>query len=267
MTALLAWLWPGIGLPETATLVRLATTTSTDNSGLLQVLLPAFEADTGYEVHTIAVGTGRALALARNGDVDVVLVHARAAEDRFVAQGHGERRLPVMRNAFLLVGPGQDPAGIRGLSDAAAALARIAQTRARFVSRGDDSGTHRRERVLWRASGVHPGGDWYLEAGQGMGKVLQMAGELDAYTLVDGGTWLAYRDRLPLRVLVRGDPRLDNPYSVIAVNPGRHPHVNHAGAQALIRWLTSPRGQALIGDFTLHGEQAFVPTAGAPEGH
>lgn len=266
MVAILAWLWPGIGLPDDATLVRLATTTSTDNSGLLQVLLPAFETDTGYRVHTIAVGTGKALALARNGDVDVVLVHAQAAEERFVAQGYGEGRHRVMRNAFLLVGPEGDPAGIRGMSDVAAALARIAQTRARFVSRGDDSGTHKRERVLWQAARIDPSGAWYLEAGQGMGKVLQMAGELGAYTLVDGGTWLAYRDKLPLRVAVQGDPRLDNPYSVIAVSPRRHPDVNHRGAQALIDWLTSPRGQALIGGFVLHGEQAFVPTAGALEG-
>jgi tungstate transport system substrate-binding protein len=261
MAAVLVWLWPGTGLAEAPTLVRLATTTSTDNSGLLQVLLPAFQRDTRVGVHTIAVGTGKALALARNGDVDVVLVHAKAAEERFVAEGFGEARHPVMRNAFLLVGPEQDPAGIRGMPDAAAALARIAQSRARFVSRGDDSGTHKRERALWRAAGVRPAGDGYLEAGQGMGKVLQMAGELNAYTLVDGGTWLAYRDKLPLRALVQGDPRLDNPYSVIAVSPKRHPDVNHAGAQALIHWLTSPRGQALIGGFTLHGEQAFVPGA------
>jgi tungstate transport system substrate-binding protein len=259
----------GVALPghrpaEPPTLVRLATTTSTDNSGLLQVLLPAFQRDTGYGVHTIAVGTGKALALARNGDVDVVLVHATAAEERFVAEGFGEGRHPVMRNAFLLVGPAQDPAGIRGMPDAAAALSQIARTRARFVSRGDDSGTHKRERTLWRSAGVRQAGDWYLEASQGMGKVLQMAAELNAYTLVDGGTWLAYRDKIPLRTLVQGDPQLNNPYSVIAVNPARHPHVNHAGAQALIQWLTSPKGQALIGGFTLHGAQAFAPTARGP---
>jgi tungstate transport system substrate-binding protein len=247
----------GLALPghrpgETRTLVRLATTTSTDNSGLLQVLLPAFERDTGYGVHTIAVGTGKALALVRNGDVDVVLVHARAAEERFVAEGFGEGRHPVMRNAFLLVGPAQDPAGIRGMPDAAAALSQIALTRARFVSRGDDSGTHKRERALWRSAGVRPAGDWYLVAGQGMGKVLQMAAGLDAYTLVDGGTWLAYRDKIPLQTLVQGDPQLNNPYSVIAVNPARHPHVNHAGVHAL------------IGGFTLHGKQAFAPTARGP---
>jgi tungstate transport system substrate-binding protein len=241
--------------------LRLATTTSTQNSGLLEALLPAFREATGIEVQVIAVGTGRALRLGGAGDVDVVMVHAPEAEERFVAEGGGTRRYPVMKNAFLLIGPPEDPAGIRGERDAAAALRRIAASGARFVSRGDDSGTHKKERALWRAAGVRPAGTWYVEAGQGMGKVLQMADELDAYTLTDQGTWLAYRDRIRLVPLVAGDPRLDNPYAVIPVNPRRHPHVNHEDAMAFVDWLRSPEGQRRIAAFRLHGEQAFVPTA------
>ncbi len=241
--------------------IRLATTTSTENSGLLQALLPAFERATGYRVHVIAVGTGKALRMGRDGDVDVVLVHAPAAEARFVAEGHGLRRHPVMHNDFLLVGPADDPARVRGLTDAAAALRRIAAARAPFVSRGDDSGTHKKERALWQAAGVHPAGRWYREAGQGMGRVLQMASELGAYTLTDRGTWLALRERLALAPLVQGDERLYNPYGIIAVDPARHPGVNHAGAEALIRWLTGREGQRRIAAYRLHGEALFHPDA------
>lgn len=241
--------------------LRLATTTSTQNSGLLDHLLPAFREATGIEVHVIAVGTGRALRLGEAGDVDVVMVHAPEAEARFVASGAGTRRYPVMKNAFLLIGPPHDPAAVEGLEDAAAALRRIARAGARFVSRGDDSGTHKKERALWTAAGLEPDGAWYVEAGQGMGKVLQMADELGAYTLTDQGTWLAYRERLRLVPLVAGDPRLDNPYSVIPVDPRRHPHVNHRAAMTLVDWLRSPEGQRRIASYRLHGEQAFVPTA------
>ncbi len=241
--------------------LRLATTTSTQNSGLLDHLLPAFHQATGIEVHVIAVGTGRALRLGAAGDVDVVLVHAPDAEARFVASGDGTRRYPVMKNAFLLLGPPRDPAGLRQATDAADALRRIAAARAPFVSRGDDSGTHKKEKSLWQAAGIQPGGPWYVEAGQGMGKVLQMADELGAYTLTDRGTWLAYRDRIGLVPLVSGDPRLDNPYAIIPVNPRRHPHVNYPAAMAFVKWLRSPEGQGRIADYRLHGEQAFTPTA------
>ena len=247
--------------PDAGAVVRLATTTSTENSGLLQVLLPPFEEASGLKVHVIAVGTGKALRLARAGDVDLVLVHARPAEERLVAEGFGVNRRDVMYNDFVIVGPGADPARIRGLKDAAAALRRIAAAGALFVSRGDDSGTHRKERGLWQAAGVEPAGGWYREAGQGMGKVLQIAGELDADTLTDRGTWLYYQDKSPLQIAVEGDPRLYNPYGVIAVDPARYPDVNYRGAMALIAWLTSPRGQALIAGYRIRGQRLFTPLA------
>ncbi len=250
-------------LPAAATdsIVRLATTTSTDNSGLLAVLLPPFEQQSGYQVHVIAVGTGKALRLAREGDVDLVLVHARAAEDKLVADGFGVDRRDVMHNDFVIVGPPADPAGLKGMNDAGAALARIAAAKQIFVSRGDDSGTHKKEKALWEASGTAPEGQWYREAGQGMGKVLQISAELDAYTLTDRGTWLAMKAKSPLQVLVEGDPGLFNPYGVIAVNPERFPDLNHQGAKALMDWITSPAGQEIIGDFRIEGEPLFIPDA------
>ena len=251
--------------PGQQRIIRLATTTSTDNSGLLRALLPAFERRSGYRVHVIAVGTGKALRMGRDGDVDVVLVHARQAERDFVAQGFGERRFSVMYNDFVLVGPRDDPAGIREAATVDDAFRRLARGRHLFVSRGDDSGTHKKERALWRSAGVEPGGSWYREAGQGMGKVLQMAGELDAYTLTDRGTWLAMQKRLPLALLHQGDPLLFNPYGIIAVNHQRHPNVNHDGAMALIRWLTGKEGQARIAAFTIDGSQLFRPDARASE--
>lgn len=241
--------------------IRLATTTSTENSGLLAHLLPAFEWDTGYATHVIAVGTGKALRMGRDGDVDVVLVHAPAAEKAFVEAGYGAERRDVMFNDFVIVGPSGDPAGIAESRNASDALARIARAPAVFVSRGDDSGTHKKELSLWKAAGITPGGNWYLEAGQGMGKVLQMAGELSAYTLTDRGTWLAYRDKSPLRIVYQGDPGLYNPYGIIAVSPSRYPEINHAGALALIEWITSPAGQRLIGGYTVSGSQLFTPSA------
>jgi tungstate transport system substrate-binding protein len=241
--------------------LRLATTTSTDNSGLLHVLLPPFEKATGIQVHVIAVGTGKALRLAREGDVDVVLVHARKAEDALVNEGFGVNRRDVMYNDFIIVGPESDPAGIRGMSDAVAALDKIRASGSLFVSRGDDSGTNKKELQLWTATEVTPSGDWYREAGQGMGKVLQMTGELGAYTLTDRGTWLAMQSKLPLTVLVEGDPRLFNPYGVIAVNPDRYRDVNYLGAMQLIAWLTSVQGQKIIENFTINGKRLFIPTA------
>ena len=250
---------------ETNTIVRLATTTSTDNSGLLKELLPEFQADTGYNVHVIAVGTGKALRMGRDGDVDVVLVHARAAEDEFVAQGHGEKRFGVMYNDFVIVGPQADPAGLSKARDATTALQLIAEHQALFVSRGDDSGTHKKELGLWKKAAVNPQGQWYREAGQGMGKVLQIAAEMDAYTLTDRGTWLAYEKRSPLKVSFQGDPLLFNPYGIIAVNPQRYPDTNHQGAQALIRWLISPEGQERINNFRIGSNRLFTPSADAGE--
>ncbi len=242
-----------------ASILRLATTTSTDHSGLLSYLLPVFEAETRYTVHIVAVGTGKALRIARDGDTDAVLVHARAAEDRFMAAGHGIDRRDVMYNDFILVGPGADPAGLRKLTSVAEAYRRIALGGHLFISRGDDSGTHKKETELWKAAGIEPRGAWYREAGQGMGRVLLIAGELDAYTMTDRGTWLALKEKLPLEVLVAGDPPLNNQYGIIAVNPKRHPHVNHAGAKALIEWLTSPTGQRLIGEYRVNGKRLFQP--------
>ncbi|WP_455219571.1 substrate-binding domain-containing protein, partial [Kaarinaea lacus] len=222
-----------------ATVIRLATTTSTENSGLLTEILPEFERTTNNKVHVIAVGTGKALRLLREGDVDVVLVHARAAEDKLVADGFGINRKDVMYNDFVIVGDPSDPAKIQGTSDATQALKHIAQQHALFVSRGDDSGTHKKEKQLWREAQVIPDGKWYREAGQGMGKVLQIAGELGAYTLTDRGTWLAFQKNSPLKIMVQGDGRLFNPYGTIANNPEKYPDANYTGAMQLINWITS----------------------------
>jgi tungstate transport system substrate-binding protein len=250
--------------PENPVL-KMATTTSTDNSGLLKAILPVFRKETGYEVQVIAVGTGKALKMGEDGDVDVVLVHARAAEDKFVADGHGDKRYGVMYNDFVLVGPESDPAGVKDSKTAAAALKKIALAQAVFVSRGDDSGTHKKEQALWTAADVKPEGEWYREAGQGMGKVLQMAGELEAYTLTDRGTWLAYMDKSPSQIVLEGDETLFNPYGIIAVSAKKYPDINHAGAQALIDWMVSEQGQQLIGDFKINGKQLFIPSAGEEE--
>lgn len=246
---------------DRAKTVRLATTTSTENSGLLEDLLPRFKAATGYDVHVIAVGTGKALRMGRDGDVDVVLVHAPAAEQKFVDEGYGEQRLPVMYNDFILVGPASDPAGLADAANLDDALMRIAQTQSMFVSRGDDSGTHKKELSLWKQAGVTPEGGWYREAGQGMGKVLQMAGELDAYTLTDRGTWLAYRDKSQLKVAYQGDEGLFNPYAIIEVKAKRYPDLNHEGAKALILWIRGAQGQEAIAAFRKSGEQLFTPSA------
>lgn len=244
------------------TFVRLATTTSTENSGLLESLLPVFEHDTRLKVHVIAVGTGKALRLLRQGDVDVVLVHARAAEDQLLADGYGIDRRDVMYNDFVLIGPEDDSGGIRGNTDASAALTRIAANGVLFISRGDDSGTHKKERQLWQQAGVEPAGAWYREVGQGMGKVLQIADELQACTLTDRGTWLAYREKVDLEILVEGDKRLHNPYGIIAANPDKYPDINYMGAMQLINWITSPKAQAMIADFSNGGQPLFVPSAG-----
>jgi len=241
--------------------IRLATTTSTDNSGLLAVLLPPFEQKYAIKVDVIAVGTGRALKLGENGDVDLVLVHARAAEDEFMEKGFGINRRDSMYNDFVIAGPIDDPVNVRNALDAVNALAVIAEKRAPFISRGDDSGTHKKERELWKCAGIEPQGKWYVEAGQGMGAVLQMADEKQAYTLTDRGTWLAYAAKLDLALLLEGDPKLFNPYGIIAVNPAVHPHVNYMGAMLLIAWFTSPEGQEIIGDFKKDNQALFIPLA------
>jgi tungstate transport system substrate-binding protein len=224
--------------------ISMSTTTSTDNSGLLRVLLPAFEKKYGIRIQVIPVGTGKALKLAENGDVDVTLVHARPAEDAFVAAGHGVNRRDVMYNDFVIVGPGDDPAGIRGMKDAVEAMRKLRQAGARFVSRGDDSGTHKMELSYWKLAGIEPGGATYLSAGQGMGEVLTMSASLRGYTLTDRATYAAYRSRTGLEILVEGDPRLYNPYGIIAVSPKKYPGVNYRGAMMLIEWITSAEGQA-----------------------
>ena len=238
--------------------ITLASTTSTANSGLFEYILPLFTETTGIAVRVVAVGTGAALKLGERGDVDVVLVHARGAEERFVAAGFGLGRRDVMVNDFIIVGPAADPAGIKGMASAPAALARIAERRAPFVSRGDDSGTHKAELRLWDA---RQSGDWYREAGAGMGATLNTARAMDAYTLADRGTWLSFANRGSLVALVEGDPRLVNPYGVILVNPARQPHVKAADGGAFIDWLTGPQGQAAIGAFTINGEGLFTPSA------
>jgi len=258
---LLCLLTSGLFAAEQNQVVRLATTTSTENSGLLQAILPAFENNTGYTVHVIAVGTGKALRMGRDGDVDLVLVHAPPAEEKFVNKGYGVNRRQVMYNDFVIVGPDNDPARIRGMQDPVSALTKIAQHKAMFVSRGDDSGTNKMELHLWDVAGIKPAGNWYRQAGQGMGKVLQMSGELDAYTLSDRGTWLAMRDKLPLTILTEGDPRLYNPYGIIAVNPRRYPDANYDGAMAMIHWITARQGQQLIGQYRVQGEPLFSPIA------
>ena len=242
--------------------IRLATTTSTANSGLMDFLLPRFTAVTGFEVHLIAVGTGKALRLGREGDVDVVLVHARQAEDKFVADGYGVDRADVMYNDFIIVGPVADPAGVADSNSVAEVFRNLYASEHPFISRGDDSGTHKRELILWQSAEKTPTGSWYREVGQGMGKTLQIANEVDGYTITDRGTWLAYQSKLDIKLLYEDDPPLFNPYGIIAVNPARHADVNYSGASKLIQWITSPEAQKMIGEFKIKGQQLFVPSTG-----
>lgn len=247
-------------LPAQSVRLRIATTTSTLDSGLLSVLNPPFEKLTGLTVDVIAVGSGKAIKLGENGDVDVVFVHDRKLEDRFVAQGFGVNRRDVMHNDFVIVGPREDPAQISGTQGAVAAFAKIAGAGSPFVSRGDASGTNAEELELWGRAGTKPRGAWYKEAGQGMGEVLMMANDLKAYTLSDRGTWLAMKGKLPgLVILSEGDPSLFNPYGVIAVNPQKHPDVNYMAAMQYIAWVTSVQGQRIIRDYTVDGQALFTP--------
>ncbi len=241
--------------------LRIASTTSLDNSGLLAAILPAFTRKTSVKVQVIAVGTGKALRLGRNGDVDMVLVHHRRAEDRFVAGGHGIGRTEIMYNDFVLVGPARDPAGVTGRK-IAPALRQLAAAKGLFLSRGDSSGTHWRERALWRLAGLTPWmtrAKWYREAGGGMGRTLNMAAELRAYTLTDRGTWVAFPNRRGLAILVAGDPALHNVYAAIIVNPRRHKHTRVRQAKALIAWLLSADGRRRIAAFRVGGERLFTP--------
>src|SRR5450830_51020 len=251
------------GAADTAkpNVIRMSTTTSTDNSGLLGWLLPAFEAKTGAKVNVISVGTGKALELGKNGDVDVTLVHARAAEDKFVAEGWGIDRRDVMYNDFIVAGPVSDPAHVKGSHDVLAAFRKIRDSGAKFISRGDNSGTDIMEKAYWKALGIVPAGPNYISAGLGMGEVLNMAAELQAYTLTDRATYGAYKAKTGLEVVVEGDKSMYNPYGIIAVNPARHPGVNYQGARLLIDWITSPEGQARIAAFKPAGQQLFFPTA------
>jgi len=237
--------------------IKLATTTSTENSGLLGYILPIFEAKTGYKVDVVAVGTGAALKLGENGDADVVLVHARAQEDAFVAAGHGVDRRDVMYNDFIILGPASDPAGIGSAKSSTEAFSRIASAGATFVSRGDKSGTHVKELDIWKAAGIAPAGTWYKEAGQGMEQVILMANGMPGYTLADRGTWLAVKDKTSLKICYQGDKGLFNPYGIIAVNPAKWPSANNEGAKALIAWIMSKEGLKAIESFKLNGEQLF----------
>ncbi len=274
--------------PGSEKILKMSTTTSTQASGLLDVLLPELKKDTGIEVKVIAKGTGAAIRDGMDGNVDVIFVHAKAREEKFVSEGYGTKRYAVMHNDFIILGPGNDPAGIKGMKDAAAALKKIALSQCKFISRGDDSGTHTKEQNLWQATGlemkqdtrrivkkgkarevtfVHPAGivKWYISIGQGMGKTITFTDEKQAYTLADRGTYIKYKlgrkEGLDLVVLCEGDSRLTNLYGVIPINPQKYPHVNYKTAMEFAKWLISAKGQRLIADYKLLGQQLFYPDA------
>jgi len=247
----------------------LASTTSTENSGLFAYLLPIFEAHSGIKTRVIAVGTGHALRLARNGDADALLVHDAIAEKKFVADGFGVDRRRIMYNDFVLLGPMNDPASVASRTYVLAALRAIADRRAVFVSRGDDSGTHRAERRHWDAVGINvaaASGRWYREAGAGMGATLNIASSLDGYVIADRATWLSFRNKGNLKILIEGDPSLFNQYGVLRVDPKRHPHVNTEAARAFVEWLSAPTGQNAIGSFRVEGKQLFFPNYNSQPG-
>jgi tungstate transport system substrate-binding protein len=268
--------------------LKMSTTTSTENSGLLNVLLPEFTKETGIQVKVFAKGTGASIRDGVDGNVDVIFVHDKEREDKFVGDGYGAYRLAVMHNDFIILGPNKDPAGIKGVKNAAQALDKIAKAKAPFVSRGDDSGTHGKEQELWKATGLplqtqttevvvegqkkalkfqYPGGlgDWYLSIGQGMGKTLTFAEEKQAYILADRGTYLEYKfgrkQGLDLEILCEGDPRLFNPYGILPVSPKKYPHVKFEWADEFAKWLVSPKAQALIANYKIQGQPAFFPDA------
>ncbi|NNL86286.1 MAG: solute-binding protein [Myxococcales bacterium] len=245
----------------------LLSTTSTENSGLLSEILPQFTAATGIEVAVVARGTGEALRAGERGDGDVLLVHARAAEEAFVAAGHGVKRFDVMYNDFLIAGPLADPAGVAAATSASDAFRRIATAKALFASRGDDSGTHKKELDLWKRAGIDPAGasgTWYRETGSGMGATLNAAVGMEAYVLTDRGTWISFKNKRDLVIHFEGDPVLFNPYGAILVNPERHPSVKAAEGQRLIDWLIGPEGQRAIAAFRIGGQQLFYPSSERP---
>ncbi|NUO86065.1 MAG: solute-binding protein [Cupriavidus sp.] len=244
--------------------IKLATTTSTENSGLLKHLLPRFEQKSGVTVKVIAVGSGKAMKMGEMGDVDVLLVHARKMEDAFVAAGYGVNRRDVMYNDFIVVGPASDPAGIKGGRDVLAGFRKLAASGSKFISRGDNSGTDVMEKDYWKQLGIDPKGQpWYVNAGLGMGEVLTMAAQMPAYTLSDRATYGAYRAKTGLAIAIEGDPKMFNPYGIIAVNPARHPGINYKDAMKLVEWITSREGQETIAGYKVEGEQLFFPTAHA----
>jgi tungstate transport system substrate-binding protein len=245
--------------------ITVASTTSTEQSGLFGHLLPIFEKQAGIKVHVVALGTGQALDVARRGDADVVFVHAKSAEEKFLAEGEGVKRFPVMYNDFVLTGPKSDPAKVGGGKDILVALKKIQAANAPFVSRGDKSGTHMAELALWKATEIDiekAKGAWYRDTGQGMGPALNTAASMGAYILSDRGTWLAFKNRADLTILVEGDKRLFNQYGVMLVNPQKHPSVKKELGQQFIDWLVSPAGQKAIADYKINGEQLFYPNAG-----
>ena len=247
--------------------IVVSSTTSTQDSGLFGHILPLFKAKTGSDVRVVSQGTGQALDTGRRGDADVVFVHARAQEDKFVAEGFGVERKPVMYNDFVLIGPKGDPAGIKGSKDIAAALKAIQGKEAAFISRGDRSGTHSAELGLWKLAGVEiekTKGNWYREIGQGMGAALNTAGAMSAYVLADRGTWLSFKNRGELEIVVEGDKRLFNQYGVMLVNPAKHAHIKKADGQSFVDGLVSPEGQKAIADYKIGGEQLFFPNAAQP---
>jgi tungstate transport system substrate-binding protein len=249
--------------------ITVASTTSTEQSGLFRHLLPVFETKSGIQVRVVALGTGQALDLARRGDADVVLVHAKSAEEKFVAEGEGVKRYPVMYNDFVLIGPNSDPAKVAGGRDILEALRRIKGAGAPFVSRGDRSGTHIAELDLWKAAGVDIAKDkraWYRDTGQGMGAALNTASSMAAYVVSDRATWLAFRNRGDLHIMVEGDKRLFNQYGVMLVSPQKHRSVKRADGQAFVDWLISPEGQKTIAEYKIGGEQLFYPNANQPGG-
>jgi tungstate transport system substrate-binding protein len=263
LSVLLVFLFLSVNV-QAVEMIRCASTTSTQNSGLFDYILPMFEKETGIKVNVVAVGTGAAFEIGKRGDADVLLVHAKDDELRLVKEGWFVDRHDVMYNDFIIVGPPSDPAGIKAMKSASSALKSISEKGSPFVSRGDNSGTHKKEKALWKAAGVGPEGKWYMEVGQGMAKTLRIAAERRAYTLTDRGTYLSIRDKesLDLNVLLEGDPALFNQYGVMAVNPEKHPHVKYDGAKAFTNWLVSKKGQEAIAAFKdAKGNQLFHPNA------
>jgi len=264
ITALTAALWLFVTPAQAGEFITVASTTSTQNSGLFDFILPQFTKKTGIDVHVVAVGTGQAIRNAKKGDADVLFVHHRPSEDAFVAEGFGVQRFDVMQNDFVIVGPKADPAGLKKTHTPADAVRALALAKAPFVSRGDDSGTHKRERSLWKAAAIDPSqasGTWYREAGAGMGATLNMAQAMGAYALADRGTWIAFKNKGGMDIVHEGGAGLANPYGVILVSPKRHPHVKAKSGQAFIDWLISAEGQNAIASFKLHDQQLFFPTA------